>query len=124
MNEKLYKGIEITASTIASVGVDYVVTKAITNLVKPETVKDKILTSAGIIGINLAADYGICQLIHSMMYPSEVSRYEQLESDTVEILKTTAEFNQVMAEHSIRLDNKVDKVIKQIENMTKNGGNN
>lgn len=123
MNEKVYKGIELTAATVASIGVDYVVTKAITNIVKPETIPEKILTSAGILGINLAADYGICQLIHSMMYPSEVSKYEQLEAQNVEALQITGEFNQIIAEKTIIIKNEVDKLVKQMENMAKTGGN-
>ena len=78
MNEKVYKGIELTAATVASIGVDFVVTKAVTNLVKPETIPEKILTTAGVLGINLAADYGLACMIHKMMYPNEDKKFEEL----------------------------------------------
>lgn len=123
MNEKIYKGIELTAATVASIGVDYILTKAITNVVKPETIPEKIITGAGILGVNLAVDYGISQLIHSMMYPSEVSKYEQLEAQNVEALQITGEFNQIIAEKTILIENNVEKLIKQMENMTEIGGN-
>ena len=43
MNEKVYKGIELTAATVASIGVDFVVTKAVSNLVKPELFRKRYL---------------------------------------------------------------------------------
>lgn len=116
MNEKVYKGIELTITAVASIGVDYVVTKAVTNLVKPETIPEKILTTAGVLGINLAADYGIAKLVHETMYPSEAKKYESLCNDFVESVNTIGEFDEIMARNSIATANTVNDIYKKIVN--------
>ena len=118
MNEKIYKGIELSLATSLSIGADYVITKAITNLVKPETTCDKILTAVGTCGINLAVDFGIASLIHQAMYPSEVSKYEELEKANISALEVTGEFNKVLAEHTLKIENTAEDILKKMEEMT------
>lgn len=114
MNEKVYKGIELTATTVASIGVDFVVTKAITNLVKPETIPEKILTTAGVLGINLAADYGLACMIHKMMYPNEDKKFEALATQTASAIEIQGQFNEVLAKNSINTNKTVHDIYNEI----------
>lgn len=114
MNEKVYKGIELTAATVASIGVDYVVTKAVTNLVKPETIPEKILTAAGVLGVNLAADYGIACMIHKIMYPNEDKQFETLATQTATAIEIQGQFNEVMARNSINTNKTVHEIYNEI----------
>lgn len=114
MNEKVYKGIELTAATVASIGVDFVVTKAVTNLVKPETIPEKILTTAGVLGINLAADYGLACMIHKMMYPNEDKKFEELATQTASAIEIQGQFNEVLAKNSINTNKTVHDIYNEI----------
>ena len=114
MNEKVYKGIELTAATVASIGVDFVVTKAVTNLVKPETIPEKILTTAGVLGINLAADYGLACMIHKMMYPNEDKKFEELATQTASAIEIQGQFNEVLAKNSINTNKTVHEIYNEI----------
>ncbi len=114
MNEKVYKGIELTAATVASIGVDYVVTKAVTNLVKPETIPEKILTTAGVLGINLAADYGLACMIHKMMYPNEDKKFEELATQAASAIEIQGQFNEVLAKNSINTNKTVHEIYNEI----------
>lgn len=116
MNEKVYKGIELTAATVASIGVDFVVTKAVTNLVKPETIPEKILTTAGVLGINLAANYGLCTMIHKMMYPNEDKKFEALAAQSAEAIEIQGQFNEVLAKNSINTNKTVHDIYNEILN--------
>lgn len=116
MNEKVYKGIELTATTVASIGVDYVVTKAVTNLVKPETIPEKILTAAGVLGVNLAADYGIACMIHKIIYPNEDKQFEALATQTATAIEIQGQFNEVMARNSINTNKTVHEIYNEILN--------
>ena len=116
MNEKVYKGIELTATTVASIGVDFVVTKAITNLVKPETIPEKILTTAGVLGINLAADYGLACMIHKMMYPNEDKKFEELAAQSASAIEIQGQFNEVLAKNSINTNKTVHDIYNGIMN--------
>ena len=123
MNEKILKGIEFGASAALSIGADFVITKAVTNLVKPETVPEKILTAIGTLGVELAVDYGIASIVHSALYPSDNCKYEKLAAETEEGFKVVGEFDQMVVDRYIKLDNKVDDLVKQMQNMGKTGGN-
>lgn len=114
MNEKVYKGIELTATTVASIGVDFVVTKAITNLVKPETIPEKILTTAGVLGINLAADYGLACMIHKMMYPNKDKQFEELATQATNAVMVQGQFNEVLAKNSINTNKTVHDIYNEI----------
>lgn len=116
MNEKVYKGIELTVATAASIGVDFVVTKAVTNLVKPETIPEKILTTAGVLGINLAADYGLACMIHKMMYPNEDKKFEELATQTASAIEIQGQFNEVLAKNSINTNKTVTDIYANIIN--------
>lgn len=116
MNEKVYKGIELTATTVASIGVDFVVTKAVTNLVKPETIPEKILTTAGVLGINLAADYGLACMIHKMMYPNEDKKFEELAAQATNTIEIQGQFNEVLAKNSINTNKTVHEIYNEILN--------
>lgn len=116
MNEKVYKGIELTAATVASIGVDFVVTKAVTNLVKPETIPEKILTTAGVLGINLAADYGLACMIHKMMYPNEDKKFEELAAQATSAIEIQGQFNEVLAKNSINTNKTVHEIYNEILN--------
>lgn len=116
MNEKVYKGIELTAATVASIGVDFVVTKAVTNLVKPETIPEKILTTAGVLGINLAADYGLACMIHKMMYPNEDKKFEELAAQATNAIEIQGQFNEVLAKNSINTNKTVHEIYNEILN--------
>ena len=116
MNEKVYKGIELTAATVASIGVDFVVTKAVTNLVKPETIPEKILTTAGVLGINLAADYGLACMIHKMMYPNEDKKFEELATQATNAIVVQGQFNEVLAKNSINTNKTVHEIYNEILN--------
>lgn len=116
MNEKVYKGIELTAATVASIGVDFVVTKAVTNLVKPETIPEKILTTAGVLGINLAADYGLACMIHKMMYPNEDKKFEELAAQATNAIEIQGQFNEVLAKNSINTNKTVHDIYNEILN--------
>lgn len=116
MNEKVYKGIELTAATVASIGVDFVVTKAVTNLVKPETIPEKILTTAGVLGINLAADYGLACMIHKMMYPNEDKKFEELAAQANTAIELQGQFNEVIAKNSINTNKTVHDIYNEIMN--------
>lgn len=114
MNEKVYKGIELAATTVASIGVDFVVTKAVTNLVKPETIPEKILTTAGVLGINLAADYGLACMIHKMMYPNEDKKFEELAAQATSAIEIQGQFNEVLAKNSINTNKTVHEIYNEI----------
>lgn len=116
MNEKVYKGIELTAATVASIGVDFVVTKAVTNLVKPETIPEKILTTAGVLGINLAADYGLACMIHKMMYPNEDKQFEELATQTASAIEIQGQFNEALAKNNINTNKTVHDIYNKIMN--------
>ena len=116
MNEKVYKGIELTAATVASIGVDYVVTKAVTNLVKPETIPEKILTTAGVLGINLAADYGVACMIHKIMYPNEDKKFEELATQATNAIELQGQFNEIIAKNSISTNKTVTEIYTSIIN--------
>ena len=116
MNEKVYKGIELTVATAASIGVDFVVTKAVTNLVKPETIPEKILTTAGVLGINLAADYGLACMIHKMMYPNEDKKFEELAAQFASAIEIQGQFNEVLAKNSINTNKTVHEIYNEILN--------
>lgn len=114
MNEKVYKGIELAATTVASIGVDFVVTKAVTNLVKPETIPEKILTTAGVLGINLAADYGLACMIHKIMYPNEDKQFEELATQATNAIIVQGQFNEVVARNSINTNKTVHDIYNEI----------
>ena len=104
----------MTAATVASIGVDFVVTKAVTNLVKPETIPEKILTTAGVLGINLAADYGLACMIHKMMYPNEDKKFEELATQSASAIEIQGQFNEVLAKNSINTNKTVHDIYNEI----------
>ena len=114
MNEKTLNGIEIGASVLLSAGINYVVDKTIIKMVDPKTIPEKIVTSMGVTGIDLACQYGIYKLIHSMTYPYEIKKYEVLVDENIKVIETNSEVAKVMAEHEIKIENKVDDIYKKI----------
>ena len=121
MTEKTYRGIESAVTALASVGVDYVVNKTITNLVKPEKLSEKLITGVGVLGVDVAINYGIHKLVHSIMYPSEIQMYKSLVEENIKALESYNEVQKVMAEHEIKIENSVDDIYKKIIGGTANG---
>lgn len=117
MNTNVYKGIEIGACCLLSGGVNFVVEKTAKSVINPKTIPEKIITELGILGIDIAADYVICTAIHNMMYPSEVSKYEQLETENLKAIEISGEFNEVIAGQTIKIDNKVDDILKEMKQL-------
>ena len=91
MTEKTLNAIEIGAVTVLSAGVDFVVDKTITNAVKPKTIPEKILTGVGIVGVDLACDYGIYRFVHGLLHPSETAKYEMLVQENIKAIETCSE---------------------------------
>ena len=96
MTEKTLNGIEIGASVLLSAGINYVVDKTIIKMV------------------DLACQYGIYKLIHSMTHPYEIKKYEVLVDENIKVIETNSEVAKVMAEHEIKIENKVDDIYKKI----------
>ena len=119
MTEKTLQKIELGATGLLSIGVDYVVNKTITNLVKPEKLSEKIVTGIVIVGIDIAIDCGIQKMVHSILYPSEAQMYKSLVDENIEALNSYNEVQKVIAEHEIKIENSVDDIYKKIM-----GGNN
>ena len=114
MTEKALNGIELGVVTVLSAGVDYVVDKTIKNAVDPQTIPEKILTGVGIAGVNLGCNYGIYKIVHGILHPDEVRKYEELVGSCVTALDTNGELAKVMAEHEIKVENKVDDIYNKI----------
>ena len=116
MNEKTLNGIEIGASVLLSAGINYVVDKTIIKMVDPQTISEKVITSVGVTGIDLACQYGIYKLIHSMTHPYEIKKYEVLVDENIKAIETNSEVAKVMAEHEIKVENQVEEIYNQIIN--------
>ena len=114
MNEKTLNGIEIGASMILSAGINYVVDKTIIKMVDPQTIPEKVITSVGVTGIDLACQYGIYRLIHSMTHPYEIKKYEVLVDENIKAIEAQGEVMKVMAEHEVKVENAVDDIYKKI----------
>ena len=114
MTEKTLKAIELGVDATLSIGVNYVVNKVIEKAVDPQTIPEKIIMMAGAAGVDLAIDYGITKMVHSILYPSEVEQYKSLVAGYEEAVKFDCEVAKKMAEMECRIENKVDEVYNQI----------
>ena len=121
MTEKTLQKIELGATGLLSIGVDYVVNKTITNLVKPEKLHEKLITGVGIVGIDIAIDCGIQKMVHSILYPSEMQLYKSLVDENIKALESYNEVQKVMAEHEVKIENSVNDIYNQIMGGTANG---
>lgn len=121
MTEKTLNAIEMGAVTVLSAGVDFVVDKTITNAVKPKTIPEKILTGVGIVGVDLACDYGIYRFVHGLLHPSETAKYEMLVQENIKAIETCSEVSKVMAEHEIKVENAVGDIYKKMMEGTIDG---
>lgn len=114
MTEKTLNGIELGISTVLSIGVDYAVDKAITKAVNPQTIPEKILTGIGIVGVDIACNYGIYKVIHGFAHPNENRKYEELVDEYVKAVGFNSEVAKIMAEHQVKIENSVDDIYKKI----------
>ena len=114
MTEKTLNGIEIGLTTVFSAGIDFVVGKAINKAVDPQTIYEKILTGVGTAGVSVACNYGVYKVVHGVLNPNEEKKYEELVGSCVTALETNGELSKVMAEHEIKVENKVDDIYNQI----------
>jgi len=114
MTEKVYNMIEGCTSAILSVGIDYVLNKTIKNVIKPKTIPERIITEIGILGVNMACNYGVYKTVHAIIHPNENKQYEMLVEENIKVIKTCTEVSKVMAEHEIKVENKVDDIYNQI----------
>ena len=114
MTEKALKGIELGVSTTLSIGVDWVVNKALENAIKPKTKAEKALTIIGAAGIDLACDYAIYKMVHGLIWPSEADMYKNLVEENIKAINENSEVLKVMAEHTVSTENAVDEVYKKI----------
>lgn len=121
MTEKTLNGIEIGASAVLAAGINYVVDKTIIKMVDPQTIPEKVITSVGVTGIDLACQYGIYKLIHTITHPYEVRKYEMLVEENIKAIETCSEVSKVMAEHEIKVENAVDDIYKKMMEGTVDG---
>lgn len=121
MTEKTLNAIELGTVTLLSAGVDYVVDKTITNTVKPKTIPEKILTGVGILGVDLACDYGIYRFVHGLLHPSEIQKYEMLVQENIKAIETCSEVSKVMAQHEVRIEDAVGDIYKKMMEGTIDG---
>ena len=121
MTEKTYKGIEAGIVTALGTGVNFVVDKAIIKAVDPQTIPEKIMTGVGIVAVDLAVDYGICKMVHSLMYPNEIKKYEMLVEENIKAIQTNSELAKVMTEHEVKVENAVEDIYRKIMEGTIDG---
>ncbi|MBR2248789.1 MAG: hypothetical protein IJ880_17545 [Bacilli bacterium] len=115
MTEKTLKAIELGVSTTLSIGVDWVVNKALDNAVKPKTKAEKALTMIGAAGIDLACDYAIYKMVHGLIWPSESDIYKNLVEQNVQAINENSEVLKVMAEHIVKTEDAVTDIYKKIQ---------
>lgn len=121
MTQKTLNGIELGVVTLLSAGVDYVVDKTIINAVKPKTIPEKILTGVGIVGVDLACDYGIYRFVHGLLYPSDAKKYEMLVRENIKAIETCNEVSKVMAEYEVKVYDAVGDIYRNMMEGTTNG---
>lgn len=114
MTEKTLNAIEIGAVTVLSAGVDFVVDKTITNVVKPKTIPEKILTGVGIVGVDLACDYGIYKMVHGLLHPNETQKYEMLVQENIKAIETCSEVSKVMTQYEVKVYDAVGDIYNKI----------
>ena len=114
MTEKVYNMIEGCTSAIFSVGIDYILNKTIKSTINPKTIPERIITEIGILGINMACNYGVYKTVHAIMHPNESKQYEILVKENIKTIETCSEVAKVMAEHQIKIENSVDDIYKKI----------
>lgn len=114
MTEKALNGIELGITTALTVGLDYVVDKAVVKAVNPQSIPEKILTGIGVTAIDVACYYGVYKAIHGITHPNETKRYEDLVNGYVEAVTFNSEVAKVMAEHQVKIENSVDDIYKKM----------
>ena len=121
MTEKVYNMIEGCTSAIFSVGIDYVLNKTIKNIVNPKTIPERIITEIGILGVDMACNYGVYKTIHAIMHPDENKKYEMLVEENIKAIKTCSEVSKVMAEHEIKIEDTVNDIYRKMMEGTVDG---
>ena len=114
MTEKTLNGIELGIASAVSLGIDYVVDKAVIKAVDPQNIPEKILTGIGIFGVDLACNYGVYKVVHGIMHPNENRKYEELVNEYVKAVSFNSEVAKVMAEHQVKIENSVDDIYKKM----------
>jgi hypothetical protein len=56
----------------------------------------------------------VYKVVHGVLHPNEEKKYEELVGACVTALETNGELSKVMAEHEIKVENKVDDIYNQI----------
>lgn len=115
MTEKALKAIELGVSSTLSIGVDYVVNKALEKAIDPQTKAEKAMMIIGAAGIDMACDYAIFKMVHSMLYPSEGQMYKMLVDENIAAIQENSEVLKVMAEHTVKVENAVEDLYKRIQ---------
>lgn len=121
MTEKTKDIIEIGVTSLLAIGTDYVIDKSLKKLVNPQNIPEKIVTGAGSLGISLAANYGIYQLVHGALNPSDADRYEVLVDECMKCVSVDSEITKKLIDIDIRVENKVDELYKKIIGGNVNG---
>lgn len=121
MTEKVYNMIEGCTSAIFSVGIDYILNKTIKNMINPKTIPERIITEIGILGIDMACNYGVYKTVHAIMHPNESKQYEILVEENIKAIETCSEVSKVMAEHEIKVENTVNGIYKKMMEGTVDG---
>lgn len=121
MTEKVYNMIEGCTSAIFSVGIDYILNKTIKNTINPKTISERIITGIGILGVDMACNYGVYKTVHAIMHPNENKQYEMLIEENIKAIKTYNEVSNVMAEHEIKIEDTVNDIYKKMMGETING---
>jgi hypothetical protein len=122
MTEKALNNIGLGVSAVLSVGVDYVVDKAITKAVNPKTIPEKILTGIGIVGVDIACDYAIWKMINTVLAPSEAAKYEALVNDNIAGIQANGEVMTELAKHTVRIEDMVGDVYKKMMEVSNGSG--
>ena len=121
MTEKTLNGIELGVTAALSVGLDFVIDKTITKMIDPQTIPEKIITGVGVVGVDIACNYGVYKVIHGMLHPNENRKYEALIDEYVKAVGFNSEVAKIMAEHQVKIENSVDDIYKKIMGETANG---
>ena len=114
MTEKTLNGIELGITSAVSIGIDYVVDRAIVKTVDPQTIPEKILTGVGVFGVDLACNYGVWKVVHGILHPQENRKYEELIDEYVKAVGFNSEVAKIMAEHQVKIENSVDDIYRKM----------
>ena len=117
MTEKTYNMIEMGVVSVLSAGVDYVVDKTIKKAINPQKVPEKILTGVGILGVDLACNYGIYKMVDGVMKPNKEDTYKILVQTNIDAINGNIETARVMAEHEVAVENAVNEVLDKVNSM-------